>query len=137
MASHLLSFLLLSGRTGCAGRNRTCDFRVMSPADYRLSYRASTFTYPRRESNSRQPACKSRGSSVELQGRSSGWHDSNVQPPGPKPGALHKLRHIPLGTDGGTRTPDGRFWRPLLYQLSYIRIEPVASRELAIFSLED
>jgi hypothetical protein len=38
---------------------------------------------------------------------------------------------------GGTRTPDGRLWRPLLYQLSYIRIGPVASLELAIFSLED
>ena len=48
-----------------------------------------------------------------------------------------KLRHIPLGTDGGTRTPDGRLWGPLLYQLSYIRIEPVASLELAIFSSED
>ena len=25
------------------------------------------------------------------------------------------------GTSGGTRTPDRRFWRPLLYQLSYTR----------------
>ena len=57
-----------------------------------------------------------------------------------------KLRHIPLGTDGGSRTPNARRWRPLLYQLSYIRrsatvgqerIEPVASLELATFSLED
>ncbi len=30
-----------------------------------------------------------------------------------------------------------RLWRPPLYQLSYIRIEPVASLELATFSLED
>ena len=37
----------------------------------------------------------------------------------------------------GLEPPDGRLWRPLLYQLSYIRIEPVASLELAIFSLED
>ena len=32
-----------------------------------------------------------------------------------------KLRHIPLGMDGGARTPNSRIWRPLLYQLSYIR----------------
>ncbi len=25
------------------------------------------------------------------------------------------------GTGGGTRTPDRRFWRPLLFQLSYTR----------------
>lgn len=27
-------------------------------------------------------------------------------------------------TDGGVRTPDHWFWRPALYQLSYVRKEP-------------
>ena len=33
--------------------------------------------------------------------------------------------------------PNSRLWRLLLCQLSYIRIEPVTSLELATFSLED
>ena len=44
----------------------------------------------------------------------------------------------------GLEPPNARRWRPLLYQLSYIRkcavttaMEPVASVELATFSLED
>jgi hypothetical protein len=37
----------------------------------------------------------------------------------------------------GLEPPNLRLWRPLLYQLSYIRIEPVTSLELATFSLED
>ena len=47
------------------------------------------------------------------------------------------LRHIPRGTDGGIRTPTSLIWSQRLYQLSYIRIEPVTSLELATFSLVD
>jgi hypothetical protein len=46
------------------------------------------------------------------------------------------LRHIPFGTDGGTRTPARGFGDRCSYRLSYIRIEPVTSLELATFSLE-
>ncbi len=28
-----------------------------------------------------------------------------------------------LGTEGEARTPDSRFWRPVLYQLSYFRVK--------------
>jgi hypothetical protein len=37
----------------------------------------------------------------------------------------------------GFEPPESRLWRPLLYQLSYIGIEPVTSLEFATFSLED
>ena len=30
--------------------------------------------------------------------KKSGWQDSNLRPPGPKPGALAKLSHTPLFT---------------------------------------
>src|SRR3979490_3312954 len=40
----------------------------MSRGDYRLSYRALCFTYPRRESNSRQLACKARALPLSYRG---------------------------------------------------------------------
>src|SRR5262245_52052336 len=34
---------------------------------------------------------------------------------------------LPTGTPGGTRTPNLRFWRPLLCQLSYWRVDQFSS----------
>lgn len=38
----------------------------------------------------------------------SGWQDSNLRPPGPKPGAITGLRYTPSG-EGGIRTPGTGF----------------------------
>ena len=89
----------------------------MSPADFRLSYRALGFTYP----------CNGAGRDGTIR-TCSLLDPSQVR---------YQVAPHPAGTDGGTRTPESRLWRPLLYLLSYIRIEPVTSLELATFSLED
>jgi hypothetical protein len=41
---------------------------------------------------------------------------------------LISILPICSGTAGGTRTPNRRFWRPLLYQLSYCRVDYFFSR---------
>lgn len=47
----------------------------------------------------------------------------------------HWIRHrrTVRNTSGGNRTPNRRFWRPVLYQLSYARI-PLAIRQVRITS---
>ena len=50
----------------------------------------------------------------------SGWQDSNLRPPGPKPGALAKLSHTPIwSSPSRTRTYDNSVNSRVLYQLSY------------------
>ena len=34
-----------------------------------------------------------------------------------------------ISTGGEARTPDTRFWRPVLYQLSYSRVNIISSRK--------
>ena len=53
-----------------------------------------------------------------------GRQDSNLRPPGPKPGALTGLRYFPIyffrsGDLAGTRTQDPNIKSVMLYQLSY------------------
>ena len=35
---------------------------------------------------------------------------------------LSDLNLVSVSTGGATRTPDTRFWRPMLYQLNYTRV---------------
>ena len=56
--------------------------------------------------------------------RWSGWQDLNPRPTGPKPVALPncatpRYELCKIGRGRRIRTLDTRFWRPLLYQLSY------------------
>ena len=47
------------------------------------------------------------------------WQDSNLRPFGPEPNALPNCATPRNGANGGTRTLDLRFTKPLLCQLSY------------------
>ena len=47
--------------------------------------------------------------------------------------ALRSLSHSVLRTGGETRTPSQRFWRPLLYQLSYTRIQVLVTGSIFRF----
>src|ERR1043165_4831219 len=46
---------------------------------------------------------------------------------------IASLRDSFSHTPGGTRTPNRRFWRPLLYQLSYWRIFNLPPRVVFLF----
>ena len=42
--------------------------------------------------------------------KKSGWQDSNLRPPGPKPGALAKLSHTPMLHDSISRQVSNKSW---------------------------
>ena len=47
----------------------------------------------------------------------------------------HSCTSPEVGTGGATRTPDTRFWRPMLYQLSYTRVFYCVCKSRTIFCL--
>lgn len=77
--------------------------------------------YPRRELNSRHPACKAGALPLSYRGlvgttrfeRATSWTQTR---------RASQVAPHPVGTDGRTRTPTSRIWNPQLYPLSYIRM---------------
>ena len=47
---------------------------------------------------------------------------------------LSDLNLVSVSTGGATRTPDTRFWRPMLYQLNYTRLLIFDTAKLDNFS---
>jgi hypothetical protein len=96
--------------------------------------RCTTRPWTNRDSNPEPPACRTGAQPVELQAHGAGCGSivaRTCPAPGsryvrPRPGRNQVRPRIRgaalLRRPGGTRTPNIRFWRPVLFQLSYVPI---------------